>query len=72
MDMLRMIPSSICSTPVAHLRANPTATPHNAGEHALISHSLVTEGCEIYGSVEYSVLFNSVTIAPPRPCVTRS
>ena len=41
---------------------NPTAPPHYVGENAEISHSIVTEGCEIYGTVENSVLFDSVTV----------
>ena len=36
--------------------------PHFAGEHADIHHSIVTSGCEIYGVVENSVLFHSVTV----------
>ncbi len=43
---------------------NPTAPPHFAGKDAIISHSLVTEGCEVYGEVYNSVLFNDVTIHP--------
>lgn len=42
---------------------NPTAPPHFAGEKAVIRHSLVTEGCEIFGEIENSILFNDVTIA---------
>ena len=42
---------------------NPVAPPHYAGENAVISHSLVTEGCEVYGEVQNSVLFNDVTVA---------
>ncbi len=41
---------------------NPILPPHFTGESAEISHSLVTSGCEIYGSVENSVLFHSVKI----------
>ena len=41
---------------------NPTAPPHYVGENAEISHSIVTEGCEIYGTVESSVPFDSVTV----------
>ena len=42
---------------------NPTAPPHFAGDKAVISHSLVTEGCEVCGEVYNSVLFNDVTVA---------
>ncbi len=41
---------------------NPSAPPHYIGSDAVVTHSLVTEGCQIYGSVENSVLFNSVTV----------
>ena len=36
--------------------------PHFTGPNALITHSIATSGCEIYGSVENSVLFHSVTV----------
>ena len=42
---------------------NPTAPPHYLGADAVVSHSLVTEGCEVYGEVLNSVLFNDVTVA---------
>jgi glucose-1-phosphate adenylyltransferase len=41
---------------------NPTAPPHFVGSDASINHSLVTEGCQIYGSVDNSILFHSVTV----------
>ncbi|MDR0294006.1 MAG: glucose-1-phosphate adenylyltransferase [Oscillospiraceae bacterium] len=41
---------------------NPTAPPHYIGDTATVSHSLVTEGCEVYGGVFNSVLFNDVTV----------
>ncbi len=40
----------------------PVRPPHVTGEHAVISHSLVTGGCEVDGTVENSVLFHSVTV----------
>lgn len=42
---------------------NPIAPPHFLGERAVVSHSLVTEGCEVSGEVYNSVLFNDVTVA---------
>ena len=42
----------------------PTRPPHYAGPNAVISHSMVTGGSEVYGSVEASVLFHSVTVEP--------
>ena len=41
---------------------SPVCPPHYAGEHAQIIHSIVTEGCEIDGHVENSVLSPSVRI----------
>ena len=41
---------------------SPTKPPHFTGPDAKISHSMVTGGCEVYGTVENSVLFNSVIV----------
>ena len=43
-------------------RNNPLP-PHFAGKESSIKNSIVTEGCEIYGTVENSVIFNSVKVA---------
>ena len=40
-----------------------SAPPHFVGSDAQISHSLVSEGCEVHGTVENSVLFSGVTVA---------
>ena len=40
----------------------PIKPPHIAGEKSVISHSLVTGGCKVDGTVENSVLFHSVTV----------
>ena len=40
----------------------PIKPPHVTGPNAVISHSLVTGGCQVDGSVENSVLFHSVTV----------
>ena len=42
-------------------RNNPLP-PHFIGKDASVNGSIVTEGCEIYGTVNNSVLFNSVKI----------
>lgn len=42
----------------------PTKPPHFTGPSARISHSMVTGGCQVYGTVENSVLFHSVTVEP--------
>lgn len=57
-------------TPVFNLREpdkriysrNAAESPHFTGSEAEISNSLITEGCEIYGQVENSVLFNGVVV----------
>ena len=41
---------------------SPRQVPEYIGENARLSHSIVTEGCEVYGSVENSVLSESVTV----------
>ena len=40
----------------------PTRPPHFTGPDAVVSHSLVTGGCEVDGTVENSVLFHSVKV----------
>ena len=40
----------------------PVRPPHYAGPNAHFEHSIISDGCEIYGSVENSVLFHSVTV----------
>ena len=41
---------------------SPIRPPHVTGPNARLSHSLVTGGCLVDGSVENSVLFHSVTV----------
>lgn len=41
---------------------NNGAPPHFTSKQAKVVHSLVSEGCEIYGEVSESVLFSDVTI----------
>ena len=38
------------------------ATPHFIGSQANVENSMITEGCEIYGSIDFSVLFTNVTV----------
>ena len=40
----------------------PIRPPHFMGMDAKVDHSMVTSGCEVYGTVENSVLFHSVTV----------
>lgn len=42
---------------------NTGSPPHFAGKNSDIKHSLISEGCEIDGKVEQSVLFSDVTVA---------
>jgi glucose-1-phosphate adenylyltransferase len=41
---------------------NPTSPPHYIGRDAVVSHSVITDGCEVCGTVENSVLFSNVTV----------
>lgn len=42
---------------------NPVKPPQYIGEGGVIKNSYSTEGCEIYGKVEHSILFEGVTVA---------
>ncbi len=41
---------------------SPAAPPHYIGENASIESSMITEGCDIQGSLDFSVLFANVTV----------
>lgn len=41
---------------------NPVAPPHYVSRKGKVSNSLVAEGCEIYGTTDFSVLFYGVVI----------
>ena len=41
---------------------SPIKPPHSTGPNAVLSHSMLTGGCVIDGTVENSVLFHSVTV----------
>ena len=41
---------------------NPGMAPHYIAKGATVSDSLITEGCEVYGNVEHSILFAGVVI----------
>jgi len=41
---------------------NPGKAPHFIADGASVKNSLMTEGCEVYGRVDHSVLFHSVVI----------
>ena len=41
---------------------NPGYAPHYIAKGATVQDSLITEGCEVYGHVEHSVLFSGVVV----------
>ncbi len=41
---------------------SPAAPPHYIGESAEIESSMITEGCDIEGKIDFSVLFANVTV----------
>ena len=41
---------------------NPGLAPHFIAEGASVPNSLITEGCEVFGNVDHSVIFSGVTI----------
>lgn len=41
---------------------NPVMPPHYASPDSKIENSMIAEGCNIYGSVDFSVLFSGVTV----------
>lgn len=43
---------------------SPDAPPHFVAAGAKIDSSMISEGCEISGQVDYSVLFSNVTVEP--------
>ncbi len=43
---------------------NPVLPPHYVSNEARVERSLVTEGCEVYGRVQHSVLFAGAKVEP--------
>ncbi len=41
---------------------SPVAPPHFISDKAAVENSMISEGCEIHGEVDYSILFSNVTI----------
>ncbi len=41
---------------------SPASPPHYIGENAVVENSMLTEGCEINGKIDFSVLFANVTV----------
>ncbi len=42
----------------------PVMPPHYVAKGAKVQNSLITEGCNVYGDLEFSVLFQGVYVAP--------
>lgn len=64
MDLIGKEPALDLRTPERRIFSrNSTRPPHFVGSDAKIVNSLVTEGCEIYGTVINSVLFGGVKVA---------
>ena len=42
----------------------PVMPPHYIGENARVQNSLVADGCNVYGDIDFAVLFAGVYIAP--------
>ena len=49
------------------LYRNTARAPQFVGESAHIENSLISEGCEIYGNIEDSVIFSGVTVEEGAP-----
>ena len=63
MDLLHMpLPIDMYDKKWRIYSRNPGETPHYIAKGAVAQSSLVTEGCEVYGRVEHSVLFAGVTV----------
>ena len=41
---------------------NSAQPPHFVGEHARVENSMVTEGCDVDGEIDFSILFSGVTV----------
>ncbi|MBR4973830.1 MAG: glucose-1-phosphate adenylyltransferase, partial [Clostridia bacterium] len=41
---------------------NVAMPPQYIAEGAVVENSLITNGCEIYGNIDYSILFENVTV----------
>ena len=41
---------------------NPVMPPHYAGPESKIENSMIAEGCNIYGTIDFSVLFSGVVV----------
>ena len=63
MDLLQMpMPIDLYDSNWRIYGRNPGMAPHIIAEGAMVHNCLITEGCEVYGKVDRSVLFAGVTI----------
>ncbi|HPF88166.1 MAG TPA: glucose-1-phosphate adenylyltransferase [Candidatus Limiplasma sp.] len=63
MDLLQMpMPIDLYDKNWRVYGRNPGETPHYISKGATVKNCLVTEGCEVFGAVEHSVLFSGVTV----------
>ena len=63
MDLLNMpMPIDLYDKKWRIYGRNPGVAPHYIAEGAVAKSSLITEGCEVYGRVEHSVLFAGVQV----------
>lgn len=63
MDLLNMpMPIDLYDSKWRIYARNPGMAPHFIAKGASVKTSLITEGCEVYGTVEHSVLFAGVVV----------
>ena len=63
MDLLEMpMPIDLYDKRWRIYARNPGMAPHYIAKGATVNDSLITEGCEVYGTVDHSVLFAGVTV----------
>ena len=55
-------PLNLYDDPWRIFSRNPNDPPHYTGPDAVVSTSMISEGCGIYGTVEHSVLSNGITV----------
>ena len=64
MDLLKMPPEFDLTDPRWKIYSrSPVMPPHFVGGSAVVENAMITEGCEVHGTVRHSVLFAGVEIA---------
>ena len=65
MDLLDPnVPLDLCEDSWKIYCRNPGMPPHYIGKGAKVQNSLIAEGCNVYGEIDFAVLFSGVYIAP--------